>query len=228
MKMTRFFFPNFLFMQSFRLTAIPLAALTIFCCARTVTISIPPVVELSNYQNIGLVEFVSQPEDQLGKEATRKFIENLHAAQPGIPIVEIGSQVNVLTKIGYDKLDFRSIRAIGDHFGVKAVITGTVELSEPQPDFKIAADQKVLAAKVTAKVEGRMIAKLWETASGATTWNNSAWGSWTVGGISFDSNGRVSAGYKHLKEKKDQILTALVRALNGDFWPSYEKRKVTK
>ncbi len=72
----------------------------------------------------------------------------------------------------------------------------------------------------------RMSPKLWETASGATVWSNSSWGTWTIGGVSFDSKGRVSAGYSYPIEKQREILTALVRALNGDFWPTYEKHKV--
>lgn len=215
-------------MRTLRLLTLAAAALAIFCCARSVGVIIPPRVELANYKAIGLVEFVSQPPDRLGKEATRKFIDNLHAAQPGIPILEIGNQANVLKKLGYEKLDFQSVKAIGDYFGVDAVVTGTVELSEPQPDVKVATDVKVLSAKIKAKIQGRMSATLWEAASGATTWNNSSWGSWTVAGVRFDSNGRISTHYSYSTEKQDQIIRALVKALNSDFWPSYEKRKVVE
>lgn len=201
-------------------------AFAVFCCAHTATVAIPPVVELSNYAAIGLVEFVSQPPGQLGAEATRKFINNLHAAQPGIRILEIGSQENVLRDLGYDRLDFQSIRAIGERFGVAAVVTGAVELSEPQTDIRASTDLGSLSAGIKAKVNGRMSAELWETASGATTWSNSSSGSWTVGGVSFNSSGEISAGYNYPKEKQDQILTELVTALNGDFWPSYERRNV--
>lgn len=226
MKITKFLSKRFSLIRSLQLLVLVIAALAIFTCSHSVIVTIPPVVELADYEVIGLIEFTSQPADQLGREATRKFIDNLHAAQPGVRILEIGNQKDILNKLGYDNLDFQSIKAIGDHYGVAAVVTGTVELSEPKPDAKAATDLKVLLAGIEAKVDGRMTAKLWETASGATVWSNSSWGSWTVGGVSFDSKGRVSAGYSYPMEKQREILTALVRALNGDFWPTYEKRKV--
>ena len=201
-------------------------ALAILCCAHTAMVTIPPVVDLSSYGAVGLVDFVSQSPGQLGKDATRKFINNLHAAQPGMRILEIGGQADILRELGYDKLDFQSIKAIGKHFGVAAVVTGTVELSQPQPDISASTYLKGLTAAVKAKVKGSMSAELRETASGATTWSNSSSGTWTVGGLSLDSNGGISAGYSYPKEKQDEILVELVRALNGDFWPSYEKRNI--
>lgn len=209
-----------------KLLSLAVSAVTLFGCARTITVTIPPRVELANYPAIGVIEFVPKRPGRLGADATRKFIDNLHAAQSGIRILELGSQESVLKEAGCDSLDFKAIRTIGDHFGVAAIVTGTVELSEPQSDVKFATDLKALSANVKAKVDGRMSAKLWETSSGATTWSNSSWGSWTVGGMSLGSNGSLSAGYNYPREKQDQILAALVRALNGDFWPTYEKRRV--
>jgi len=71
---------------------------------------------------------------------------------------------------------------------------------------KAATDLSVLLAGIEAKVDGRMTAKLWETASGATVWSNSSWGTWTIGGVSFDSKGRVSAGYSYPMENKGKYL----------------------
>lgn len=226
MKITKILSKRFSLVRSLGLLILGTAALTICSCSHSIIVTIPPVVELADYEVIGLIEFSSESAGQLGIEATRKFIDNLHGAQPGVRILEIGNQKDILNKLGYDRLDFQSIKAIGDHYGVAAVVTGTVELSEPKPDAKAATDLSVLLAGIEAKVDGRMTAKLWETASGATVWSNSSWGTWTIGGVSFDSKGRVSAGYSYPMEKQREILTALVRALNGDFWPTYEKHKV--
>jgi hypothetical protein len=226
MKRRRFSLQNLSLMRSLLLPAVTVASLAILSCSHTVTVTIPPVVRLGNYQAVGLVEFVSQPPGQMGTEATRKFIDDLHAAQPGIRILEIGSEADVMKDLGYDKLDFQSIKAIGDRFGIAAVLTGTIELSEPQSNVMFGTDMKSLSAGINAKVDGRMSAKLWETGSGATLWSNSSWGSWTVGGVSLSSNGSVSAGYNYPGGKQDEIITELVNALNGDFWPRYEKRKV--
>lgn len=217
---------SLLSLQKIRLTALAVIVLALAGCARTITVTIPPRIELANYPAIGLVEFVPKRPGRLGGDATRKFINNLHAAQPGIRILELGSQADILKEAGYNELDFRAVKAIGDHYGVAALVTGTVELTEPQTDVKFSTDLQSLSAGVKAKVNGRMSAKLWETDSGATIWSNSSWGNWTVGGLSLGSNGSVSAGYDYPREKQDQILSSLVKALNGDFWPSFEKREV--
>ena len=59
-----------------------------------------PVIELAKYEVIGLIEFSSESAGQLGIEATRKFIDNLHGAQPGVRILEIGNQKDILNKLG--------------------------------------------------------------------------------------------------------------------------------
>ena len=194
------------------------------CAARMVTVTVPPRVELTSYPAIGVIEFVSPQPAPLGADATRKFIANLHGAQQGVRIIELGSQAKLLREVGHAELDFRAIRAIGEKYRVAAVLTGTVELAEPRPDVNISASLSAISAK--AKVDGRMSAKLWETGSGASTWSNSSWGNWTVGSISLGSDGSVSGGYHYPKEKQDQILMSLIKSLNGDFWPTYEKRKV--
>ena len=196
------------------------------CAARMVTVAIPPRVELTTYPSIGVIEFVSPQPGPLGADATRKFIANVHGAQPGVRILELGSQAKVLQEVGQSELDFRAIRAVGEKYRVAAVLTGTIELSEPRPDVSISTSLSSISANAKAKVEGRMSAKLWETASGASTWSNSSWGNWTVGGISLSSDGNISGGYHYPKEKQDQILMSLIKALNGDFWPTYEKRRV--
>jgi hypothetical protein len=171
-----------------------------------------------------VIEFVSPQSGPIGADATRKFIANLHGAQPGIRILELGSLAKVLQEVGHTELDFRAIRAIGEKYGVAAVLTGTIELSEPRTNVNISTSLSSISAK--AKVDGRMSATLLETDSGASSWSNSSWGNWTVGGISLSSDGNVNAGYHYPQEKQDQILTALINALNGDFWSTYERRRV--
>jgi len=193
------------------------------CAAKTITVTVPPRVNLTTYPAVGVIEFVPTQPGPLGEDATRKFIANLHGAQAGVRILELGKQEQILQEVGRKDLDFRAARAIGEKFGVKAIITGTVELAEPRPDINL-SNLSSLSAK--AKVDGKMSAKLWETESGASAWSNSSWGSWTVGGVSLGSNGLINAGYSYPKERRDQIVMSLIESLNGEFWPTYEKRRV--
>jgi len=193
-------------------------------CAETVTVTVPPRVDLKAFPTIGVIDFEALSPGELEQEATQKFLGNLQGAQPGVRLLELGRRQEVLRQIGRSELDYQAIRALGEKFGVAGVLSGTIEMSEPRPDLKIAPSLTSVSAQ--AKIDGKMSAKLWETASGATVWTNSSWGSWSVGGVSLSGAGMPRADFSNPREKRNEILMALVKALNGDFWPTYEKRRV--
>lgn len=198
--------------------------LALWGCAKTITVTVPPRVDLKAFPIIGLIEFDAQPPGELGPDATQKFLGNLQAAQPGVRVLELGSRGKVLHEVRMTDLDALAIRAIGEKYGVEAVLSGSVELSEIQPDVKLYSDLSALTAQV--KIGGKMCGKLWDSANGATIWSNSSWGSWSVAKINLVEGGAGSFSYRDPSEKRNQILMSLVRALNGDFWSTYETRKV--
>jgi len=202
------------------------AVMTLLACTRTVTVTVPPRVDLKAFASIGVIDFIAQPSGELSGEATQKFLGNLQAAQPGARFLELGSRAQVLREVGRSELDYQAVRAIGERYGVAAVLSGSVELSEPRPD--IALSPGLTSVTAQAKVDGKMSAKLWESASGATVWTNSSWGSWPLGGVSIGDAGATSAGFRHPQEKRNEIVMALIKALSGDFWPTYERRKATE
>ena len=199
-------------------------ALTLCGCAKTITVTVPPRVDLKAFPTIGLIEFDAQPPGELGPDATQMFLGNLQAAQPGVRVLELGSRDKVLREVGMADLDSLAIRTIGEKYGVAAVLSGSVELSEVQTDAKLSSDLSALTAQ--AKIGGKMKGKLWDSANGATIWTNSSWGSWPVAKISLTEGGAGSISYRNLSEKRNQILMSLITALNGDFWSTYETRKV--
>lgn len=199
-------------------------ALTLCGCARTITVTVPPQVDLKAFSTIGLVEFDAQPPGELGPDATQKFLGNLQAAQPGVRVLELGSREKVLREVGRADLDSLAIRAIGEKYGVAAVLSGSVELSDVQADTELSSDLSALTARV--KIGGKMSGKLWDSANGATIWTNSSWGSWPVAKISLTEGGAGSFSYRNPSEKRNQLLMSLIKALNGDFWSTYETRQV--
>jgi hypothetical protein len=199
-------------------------ALTLCGCAKTITVTVPPRVDLRAFPTIGLIEFDAHPPGELGPDATQMFLGNLQAAQPGVRVLELGSRDKVLRELGMADLDSLAIRAIGEKYGVAAVLSGSVELSEIQTDTKLSSDLSALTAQ--AKIGGKMSGKLWDSANGATIWTNSSWGSWPVAKISLTEGGAGSFSYRNLSERRNQILMSLITALNGDFWSTYETRNV--
>lgn len=204
-----------------------LLALTVLAllsgCTKTVTVTIPPRVDLKAYPVIGVIDFNAQP-PELGSNATQKFISHITSAQPGLRLLELGSRKQLLKEVGRSDLDLQAIKALGQKYGVTALLSGTVELSEPRSNVSIGSNLSSISAQT--KIDGKMSAKLWETASGATAWSNSSWGNWKISGVSLSESGGLNAVVRTPQEEQNRILIELVRALDDDFWPTYERRKV--
>ncbi len=194
------------------------------CGGKTVVVTIPPKVDLKAYKVIGVIEFAAEGEEALRADATQKFLQSMQAAQQGILLLELGREEEVLRSVGAETLDPPAIRAIAAKNGVDAVLTGMVKVSEAKPDLKLGMDLKSLSAK--ASVDGGLSAKIRESRSGATLWTNSASGKWSVANLSITARGPASFGVSDPKAKYDKMVTALVNAVTGDFWPTYQRRKV--
>ena len=83
------------------------------CSGKKMTVEIPPHIELSRLGSIGVVVFDVQSDEGLPGDITLKFIQYLQSAQPGVPILELGNQANVLREVGFDTLDTEAVKAIG-------------------------------------------------------------------------------------------------------------------
>src|SRR5262245_37526659 len=110
---------------------------------------LPPAVDLHTYHRIAIVEFApSGPGSaQLAKLVTRRFVESVQAAQPGVGIRELGSQERVLATIGRRELDFEAIQAIGRRYSADAVFAGGLELSQVKPRVSLSQAFESLGVK---------------------------------------------------------------------------------
>jgi len=100
---------------------------------RTVVVKVPPRMVLDHSQAIGIVRFDvagARGEDQI---LTARFIEAIQHAQPGVPIVELGSSSEVLNGVGKGQLNGEALQEIGKKFNVDSVIVGSAELKQSQP-----------------------------------------------------------------------------------------------
>ena len=66
------------------------------CGGKKVTMEIPPQINLATLGTIGVVAFDVQSDENLPGDITLKFIQHLQSAQPGVPILELGGQANIL------------------------------------------------------------------------------------------------------------------------------------
>jgi len=194
-------------------------------CSRTVVVAVPPRVDLGAYPRVGVVRFDAAGAAASGDEVTHRFLATVQAAQPGVRLLELGPEGEVLRAVGCPGLDFQAIQAIGKHFGVDAVLTGRFEVSPAKPNFSLRPDFAALRAGVT--VNGSLQARLREAAGGATVWTNGAHGTWSLASLGLDAQGALThGGLADGDRKREEMLADLVRVATLDFRPTYERHKV--
>jgi hypothetical protein len=196
-------------------------------CSKTVVVTVPPRVDLKAYRTIGVVRFEVEGGALQGEDVTHRFLATLQTAQPGIRFLELGPEEVALRAVACQSMDLQAIRAIGREYGVDAVLTGELVVSEVKP--KVSVGPNLASLKARASMNGSLQAKMRETSSGATVWTNGAHGTWNVAAFGLNARGvPTHAGLADPDEKQEQMLAELVRVASTDFRPSYERHKVSK
>jgi hypothetical protein len=188
-------------------------------CASTVLVEKPPRFIVSQYENIGIIDFSSKDEPGLSETVTQKFIQNTQQGQPGTAILELGDEKSVLASIKRNRLDADAMRLIGRRYGVDAVITGKLNISESRPRINITNDLTAIRARV--EVEVSLNTKMVDTTRGATVWVATRSGKWPLASISGNPDGIKRIGVSDLEAKYNTIISELVYAATEDFRPRY-------
>jgi hypothetical protein len=203
-----------------------LAVALVACSGKKITVEIPPQIDLRTLGTIGVVAFDVQSEDQLPGDITLKFIQHLQAAQPGVPILELGNQADVLREVGFVTFDTEAVKAIGKNYGIDSLLTGTLEVTHSLPDLKIGQDLTSMSA--ASYVRGNLNARLLQTRTGATLWSNGAHGKWKLAGLNVASGSLSSVGMNNVEDTYKKMLHELARVGTVDFRKSYETRKISE
>jgi hypothetical protein len=205
-----------------RRLAIVVALLLTHGCATRV--QVPPRVTLASWDTVGIVQFAGSSAPRLTDLATGEFVRMLHAAQPGARILELGPEARLLDEIGHRELDFEAVRALGDRFGVDAVFTGTLEMSELKPDVRLG--QAFTSVRAAANVNGRLSTRLLETRSGAGAWSGSATASANVARVGASTDGGLpSFRVTDPRDAQAGLIPTLVDHLHHDFHPTWRKER---
>lgn len=193
-------------------------AILMGCSSNTVLVSVPPRMDLQRFGALGIVDFTSNADRGASTRATRQFQEQVQAAQPGTPFLELGDRQSVLAAVGAHELDTAAMRKIGEKYGVRAVFVGELAYSEPRMDVKL-TDVAKLEGGVRAEVRGDISSRLMDTASGASVWSSSAWARRQIGALHVSAEQGVSGGVSKTNPR-EEMLPALVYHLTQDFRPT--------
>jgi hypothetical protein len=199
------------------LTLLALLVALAACSSNTVLVAVPPRMDLRSYGALGILEFASN-EPGTAAHATRQFQEQVQAAQPGTPFLELGEPRSVLAAVGARELDAAALRKIGEKYGVRAVFVGELAYSEPRVDVKI-VDITRLQGGVRAEMRGDISSRLFDTATGASVWSSSAWARRQVGNLHVSADQGISGAVSQANPR-DEMVPALVYHLTEDFRPT--------
>jgi hypothetical protein len=208
-----------------RATSTLLAAvfLLVGCASKTVTVEIPPRIDLTQHGAVGLVDLDSSGAGSLSQSMTGELLQAIQWAQPGTPVLELGSRQEVLGTIGRDRLDRAALRAVREEYGVDVVLVGQVDVAEIRPRLKLGESLNSLHAR--AELQATLGARLLHTASGATVWTRQATGKADVASVGIGGSGRPSIRAKDPDAARDRLVRSLVRDITADFRPTYERRR---
>lgn len=199
------------------LTLLVAALVSVACSSSKVLV--PPRVDLRDYGTIGLVSISSAPEQALGQMASEELLTCIQAAQPGVPVLELGDEAKLLAEVGRPSIDPETIQAIGKAYKVDAVVFGTLTAKEVQP--RISLDTAAGAVQAKAEVEGNLVARLCDVRNGATLWTRTAAAREPVAQVRVGRGG-VAGGGGGKSEAHGRLVQSLVARVTDDFWSHWE------
>jgi hypothetical protein len=209
-------------MKTLRTLVLLGSVLGLAACSSSRMAQVEPRMNLRDYGTVGLVKFASNTDDQVAARTSQEFLTAIQAAQPGVPVLELGDNRYVgAARTGTQ--DPATVRALGAKHEVDVILFGVLEAKEVRPKVSIGGDLESL--KASAEIEGLLNAKLYDVRTGATIWSTSARDRQTVAGLSVSGGGLSGAGVSHPDESRDRMVHNLVDRATTDFRPTWIRVK---
>jgi len=187
-------------------------------CSAKYTI-VPPAVDLTGYETVGLVTFkVENAKGELDSLATQFFLQEVTAAQR-VPVVELGRADEILSGIGKTAFNRDAALAIGEKHGVEAFFLGEIKISKVKPQVDLLAPLSK-ALFVRAKFDIAVTARLVSAANGATIWTQSSVREGTVGAFGMGADGVPTFGLQDKNETMNNLLREMMFQMTWEFRPS--------
>jgi hypothetical protein len=196
--------------------------LTLAGCSHYRTVPVPPTYDLLHAQAVGLVQFqASHPKGMTPATATQLFLQQLTQAQPGVRVLSLGTEPQVLAGVNAAQLDPGAVQAIGAKMNVQMLFVGALDLSDAQTSV----GGSLTNLSVSANVTGRLTSTLYDTASGAVIWTQTTGAKDTVGGASL-SRRNVNMGMDNIDNAYDRMIHQMTFDLADPFRTHFVKQQV--
>ncbi len=185
-------------------------------------VMVPPRIDLKQHEVIGVIEFRSSNEGELGALAGRRFTEAARRDQGMVRIVELGSEAEVLKAVARDQLDQATFKALGKRYEVSTIITGELTVSDVRPDITITPGFGYMS--FAAEVDAALAAQMVETATGASIWSNSVSTTKRVGHVSIFGSESFTFDAEDPEKAYGKLVDDLVEKVTEDFRVTWERR----
>ncbi len=198
---------------------IPLAialGLTLGCAGRPVeTVRIPPRIDLSRHETIGVVQFEAASAQDLAPLATRRFEEAARRDQGLVRMIPLGTSDQALRSIDRGSWNPDAFRSLGEQHGLRTVLLGELSVSQARPNLRVAPDLR--SGGVTAEIDATLAVRLVETESGASIWSSSARARRSVGQIGVIGGREVVFDAPDPERAYGALIDGLVEQVTDDF-----------
>lgn len=176
---------------------------------------VPPRIDLSNYEVIGVIDFEASKQGELGPMATRRFIEEARRDQGLVRVLELGSEANVLQEVGEERLGPAAYRAMAQRYGIHTLFTGELLVSDVRPAVRLTSDFRDIG--MAADVDATLTVNMIEASSGASIWNRSGDVTTRIGGVSVLGGRDVVFDADDPERAYGEMVDALVHQVTWDF-----------
>jgi hypothetical protein len=194
-------------------------------CAKTVNVYCPPRFDLTQFGRLGMITFSDNAQPSVAEYATEQFQNQIQSDQMGIPIVELGTEEQVLKSIGSNKLDLEAMQKIGQQYKVSDVFIGNLVYSDVKANVNL-EDLIQLKASMNTTLNATLSIKLIETEGGATVWSNSTSWKRKLGRVSVSENTGISVGTRGYDDAYKKLIPDMVQDITYDFRGRYVKKRV--
>lgn len=184
-------------------------------------VMVPPEIDLTEYEVLGLIDFSSNMEGNHDEYATQKFLEAITENQKGIRIIELGSEDEILESLNQEKINSKAVKVIGEQYSVKTLIIGDLDISNVRPKIDILSLTKYMS--FSAEVKASLSVRLLETNSGATIWTSSSQDEADVAHVSIISGNLFSFNATDPDEAYGDLIDKLVKDVTKDFRVTYKR-----
>jgi hypothetical protein len=199
---------------------VSLLALGVGCASRPQRPAeyVPPRLDLTRYQALGIVEFASGAKVRLGAGATEEFMAAVHAAQPGTPVLELGALPGGLRA----RVTPEQVRELAKRERVDAIFVGDVSEAEGSP--RVAFDPTYGTASARAERKAKISVRLLDGATGATVWSAASERTIPVVALDGSLRGLSSVRATPAEEARAILVRDLVNDVTFDLRPQWVQR----